>query len=203
MADEVDGQETASRQETAKETRWRKRLIAIGVILVILLGQVACSFVLIKKFIGPRLAGKTRTDVSRAWGQGTPPVAETADFHLLDGMVVDSVGRRGRQFFSVAVDLELDPGTQEAVAREIREKEPILHELVTNILSAEPHATLLDRNTLRAQLLEEISRRIIRGKIVGVHFARYITAYGPPEPDRDQARTISSYSTMPVLSVGR
>ena len=105
------------------------------------------------------------------------PPEKMGQIYIIDGIIVNPRGTQGERFLAVALGLELDPATELEVAQELKEKEPVLKDVVTSILSSKDVAELAEvsnRNVLRVTLLREIRKLIVRGKVRRLYFTQYI-----------------------------
>lgn len=174
MADENNEQDPG--------TGGRKRLlpIAIAAVAALLVGGLSGAFV-----AGPLLAKRTAPPAAAAPAPAGAPaeaeeeVGEPDDgsaypIHTIENMVLNPAGSGGTRFLMVTVALELK---SEAVAEEVKRRDPELRDVLLRVLGAKTVEQLADvtaREALKEELRDSTSAAFPRGAVRRLYLPQFV-----------------------------
>jgi flagellar FliL protein len=89
-------------------------------------------------------------------------------------IIVNPAGTGARRFLVVSMSLEM---SDVKVNEELKEKEPILRDALITLLAAKSFeyvSDVLNMETLRSEILQEVNKHLTKGKVVKIYFTGYV-----------------------------
>ena len=173
---EIEEKEGADQEESsAPPKKSPLKLIVILVVVLAVLG--GGGFVAWKKFVGPMLSGKGKTQPATSEAEAGADSAEAAlmgPIYTMDSFIVNLAGENGRRFLKVTIDLELgDAKLKEEMDRRL----PQLRDTVLVLLSSKSYEDIENvqgKFKLREEIVSRVNSYLQAAKVKKVYFSEFV-----------------------------
>ncbi len=152
-------------------------LVRMGIGVLVLSGLTAGTFFLVTDVIGPALGPVESAHVAGtlADGEVPPVVAPPGDQYMIEEIVLNPAGSRGKRFLRLGVCLETEDGP--SVLAELDSRRAQVRDLLIRKFSARTIDELSDptvREEIRLSCIDEINAALASGTISSMYFTDYV-----------------------------
>ncbi len=152
-------------------------LVRMGIGVLVLSGLTVGAFFLVTDVIGPAVGPVDAVSVggTTADGEVPPVVAPPGDQYVIDEIVLNPAGSRGKRFLRLGVCLETDDGA--AVLAELELRKAQVRDLLIRKFSSRTIDELSDptvREEVRLSCIDEINATLTAGMISNLYFTDYV-----------------------------
>ncbi len=152
-------------------------LVRISVGIIVLGAMTVGVFFLITDVIGPTLGPPLPEQVSgtAADEEVAPPVEPPGEQYMVEDLVINPAGTRGKRFLRLGVALETRDGPE--VLTEMQTRSAQMRDLLIQRFSARTIDELSDptvREEIRLQCIDEINANLTSGTISNLYFTDYV-----------------------------
>jgi len=152
-------------------------LVRMGIGILVLGGMTAGAFYLVTDVIGPAVGPvETISVAGTASDADVPPVTEMPGEHyVIDDLVLNPAGSRGKRFLRLGVALEAETGA--GVVAELTTRSAQIRDLLIRKFSSRTIDELSDptvREEIRLTCIDEINANLAGGKISNLYFTDYV-----------------------------
>lgn len=152
-------------------------LVRMGIGVLVLSGLTVGAFFLVTDVIGPAVGPVDAVSVAgtKADGDVPPVVSPPGDQYVIDEIVLNPAGSRGKRFLRLGVCLETEDGADVLVELESRKAQ--LRDLLIRKFSSRTIDELSDptvREEIRLSCIDEINATLAAGTISSMYFTDYV-----------------------------
>ncbi len=152
-------------------------LVRMGIGVLVLSGLTVGAFFLVTDVIGPAVGPVDAVSVAGTTADGDVPpvVAPPGDQYMIDEIVLNPAGSRGKRFLRLGVCLETDDGASVLAELELRKAQ--VRDLLIRKFSSRTIDELSDptvREEVRLSCIDEINATLTAGTISNLYFTDYV-----------------------------
>jgi flagellar basal body-associated protein FliL len=99
---------------------------------------------------------------------------EAEKIYQFPDIIVNPAGTSGRRFLVVSMSLEV---SEAKALEELKVKEPILRDALITLLAAKSFeyvSDVLNMETLRSEIMDEVNKHLTKGKVTKIYFTGYV-----------------------------